>query len=98
MKREMISRFRFAARAEARRVIGPFGDVPLRDWACKDDVNCRHVRTYRHLNQATHRPLQLDFVFGTKGVRDNVISCNVLDGERYWSVSDHAPIRVVLGP
>ena len=76
--------------------IGPYGDVPMAMCPCNDEVDCRHVRTYRHLHKASTKPLQLDFAFGTRGVRDNVNFCEVLDEERYWAVSDHAPLRVVL--
>ena len=76
-------------------VLGPYETGPLAGCPCKSD-DCRHVRTYRHLNHEDSHPLQLDFAFGTKGVANAMISCRVMDDERWWAASDHAPIEVTL--
>jgi endonuclease/exonuclease/phosphatase family metal-dependent hydrolase len=76
--------------------VGPFGSEPLVACPCHDEVRCRHLRTYRHQGKTASKPLQLDFAFATKGLRSRVVRCEVLDEERYWAVSDHAPIVIEL--
>lgn len=77
--------------------LGPFSDSgPLAGCPCRDELNCRHVKTYRHYNRTDGKPLQLDFAFGNKALRKRFVSCKAVDDEKYWAVSDHAPVEVLL--
>lgn len=77
-------------------LLGPFGAEPLAGCPCSDGSDCRHVRTYRHLNKVDSPALQLDFAFGTPGLGRSMASCQVLDHDIWWAMSDHAPIRITV--
>lgn len=77
-------------------LIGPFGAEPLAGCPCSEGPDCRHVRTYRHLNKVDSPALQLDFGFGTVGVQRALDTCRVLDEAKWWSHSDHAPVEIRL--
>jgi endonuclease/exonuclease/phosphatase family metal-dependent hydrolase len=48
------------------------------------------VRTYRHRNQPTSKPWQLDWVFAAPKLK--LLSCEPLDDEKAWALSDHCPV------
>lgn len=56
------------------------------------DPGCRHVRTTRHMRQATSTPYQNDWAFASTAFAERVTSCRVVDEEVCWAASDHAPI------
>ncbi len=79
--------------------IGPFSsNGPLDNCPCNNRVDCTHVHTYRYMNREGERRFQNDYVFGTKGVQNSLVSCKALTDENpsLWELSDHAPIEVVL--
>ena len=67
----------------------PFG------WSRTPDICC-HVRTYRHANRAEGRPTQLDYVYGSEQVLQQLSGCTVLDEAAAWALSDHCPIVIDL--
>ena len=90
--KEVFSRFA----SVGLELLGPFGKAPLENCPCYEATSCRHVRTYRHGMKEDSKPLQLDFVFGTNGLSEKLVSCEVLDTTKYWEVSDHAPIQITI--
>lgn len=77
-------------------LIGPFAVAPLDGCRCGPADDCRHVRTYRHMNRADSSPDQLDFAFANEPVRSSLRSCDVLDRADLWTASDHAPLCIEL--
>ena len=79
--------------------IGPFSTSgPLANCPCGDAERCDHVHTYRHMNRDGGRAFQNDYVLATEGLRERLVSCKALTDQNpeLWSLSDHAPIEVVL--
>jgi exonuclease III len=75
--------------------IGPTSnDGPLANCSCRLEA-CSHVATYRH-HHNEQEPFQLDFAFCSVALSKRVLSCRVLDENRFWTASDHAPIEIVL--
>jgi len=69
----------------------------LADCSCGDAKACDHVATLRWRNDLK-TPFQVDYAFGNAALQRHFVSCNALDDEKYWAVSDHAPIETVLVP
>ena len=64
--------------------------------SCPSPDICCHVRTYRHANRAEGRPTQLDYVYGSEQVLQQLSGCTVLDEAAAWALSDHCPIVIDL--
>lgn len=64
--------------------------------SCPSPDICCHVRTYRHANRAEGRPTQLDYVYGSEQVLQQLSECTVLDEAAAWALSDHCPIVIDL--
>jgi len=79
--------------------IGPFSSTgPLENCPCHLREACDHVQTYRHMNQDSSRSFQNDYVFATKRLRRQLVSCKALATENrsLWEFSDHSPIEIKL--
>jgi exonuclease III len=63
------------------------------DCFCPDAGSCQHVRTLRWRNQSDSRPWQTDYAFASPTL---AATAQVLDDERWWALSDHAPIAIDL--
>jgi len=76
--------------------LGPTSEKgPLADCACGDVATCDHVATLRWRHDVA-TPFQVDYAFGNATLQRRFVSCQVLDDEKYWAVSDHAPVEVIL--
>jgi exonuclease III len=61
---------------------------------CLEIYNTFPTQTYRH--HQGNRPWQIDHMFITDRLKENVISCLVLENERVKTSSDHNPILMRL--
>jgi exonuclease III len=64
--------------------------------ACLRPDQCSHARTIRFHNRVDSPPTQLDYVYASKPVVSRVRSCEVVDDEPAWALSDHCPIVLEL--
>lgn len=57
---------------------------------CRFGDACRHVRT-RLDRRRPHVPYQTDY-FASREMSEKIVACTVLSEDRYFKISDHAPI------
>lgn len=63
---------------------------------CAQAPDCGHVQTHRH--NRSSKPWQIDYLFATEALVDNLVSVDVIqDGDPDpWSFSDHCPIAATF--
>lgn len=65
---------------------------PLEGCPCGGGIECRHVRTLRHMNNPASVPWQVDYIFLSRSLRPLLRSARTLDDDSVWAASDHCPV------
>lgn len=66
--------------------------------SCGRGETCGHVRTLRLRNRSDSRPTQLDYAFVSKGLVPRMRSCEVVQSDVAWALSDHCPLVIEIEP
>jgi exonuclease III len=61
---------------------------------CLKAMHTEVVQTHRHTGSSV--PWQEDYIFAGRGLREKLVSCDPLDEEEVWRLSDHCPVVAVF--
>jgi exonuclease III len=91
-----LSRFASLGLTDALRLMVPAERGPLPGCPCGPTMDCRHVRTQRHGNNAAGLPWQNDYFFVGRDLLEMVRRCEPLGEEAAWALSDHCPVVIEI--
>jgi exonuclease III len=93
--RNLLQRFEAVGLVDCLAMLSPKGR--LEDCTCTFGDGCTHTRTRRDPRRP-EVPYQNDYLWASPALAKRLRSCQVLASDKWFSISDHAPIVAEFDP